>query len=39
MDGQTSTPGNPGYSLRLSETELTRYRLMAASAADHEDAE
>ncbi|HEV2259901.1 MAG TPA: methyltransferase domain-containing protein [Streptosporangiaceae bacterium] len=39
MNGQTRTPGNSSYSLRLSEQELARYRLMAASAADHEAAE
>ena len=39
MDGQTRAPGNPGYSLQLSEPELARYRMMAASAADHEAAE
>ena len=39
MEGQTRIPGNSGYSLRLSEPELARYRLMAASAADHEAAE
>jgi SAM-dependent methyltransferase len=32
-------PGTASYSLKLSERELTRYRSMAASAADDEAAE
>lgn len=35
MTDQTS----PGYSLRLSEAELARYRMMAATAADQEATE
>jgi len=39
MDGRPPSPGPARYSLKLSEQELLRYRLMAASAADHEAAE
>ena len=37
MDGRPA--GAAGYSLKLSEVELARYRFMAASAADNEAAE
>ena len=39
MDGHNQFPGTASYSLKLSEQELTRYRMMAASAADNEAAE
>src|SRR6516165_4116433 len=39
MDDRSPPPGPASYSLKLSEQELLCYRLMAASAADHEAAE
>ena len=39
MDRQDPAPGQARYSLQLSEPEVARYRMMAASAADHEAAE
>lgn len=39
MDAGSQTSGTVGYSLELSELELLRYTMMAASAADNEAAE
>lgn len=39
VDDDNHVAGNVGYSLKLSEQELLRYRAMAAIAADHEAAE
>lgn len=39
MDDPAPAPGAARYSLRLTEQELSRYRLMAAGAADNEAAE
>src|SRR5215471_9532667 len=39
MDDRSPPPGPTSYSLKLSDQELLRYHLMAASAADHEAAE
>ncbi|MGC2203858.1 MAG: methyltransferase domain-containing protein [Stellaceae bacterium] len=39
MDRHNQPPGTASYSLQLSEQELMRYRMMAASAADNEAAE
>jgi len=39
MEDRNYSPGVASYSLKLSEQELTRYRMMAASAADNEAAE
>src|SRR5215469_6366687 len=39
MEDRNYSPGVASYSLKLSEQELTRYRMMAASAADNETAE
>jgi SAM-dependent methyltransferase len=39
MDDRSAPPGPASYSLKLSDQELLRYHLMAASAADHEAAE
>jgi SAM-dependent methyltransferase len=39
MTDQARAAGSPGYSLRLSEAELARYRMMAAAAADQEAGE
>src|SRR5215472_4350993 len=39
MEDRNHSPGVASYSLKLSEQELTRYRMMAASAADNEAAE
>jgi SAM-dependent methyltransferase len=39
MDGRDQSQGTASYSLKLSEQELLRYRMMAAGAADNEAAE
>jgi SAM-dependent methyltransferase len=39
MDGRDHPAGAASYSLKLSEQELRRYRMMAANAADNEAAE
>ena len=39
MDGHDQPAGTASYSLKLSEQELMRYRMMATNAADNEAAE
>ena len=39
MNGYNQPAGTASYSLKLSEQELMRYRMMAASAGDNEAAE